>query len=287
VNEQVAQHRRRALALVAEVGIVAGVVVALLLVLVGVGALVAALVAVVAAAAVAALAWRRAEPAVLRAVGAVPADPEVHARLHNLVEGLCVSVGLPKPQVLVVDDPARNALVAAASPGQAALVVTTGLVDALTRVELEAVVARLLGSVRDGSAVPATVAVTTVGALTLVGDRAVARAGGSGELPALARLAYAGASLQARLLHAAVGEQADGLADRAAVGLTRYPPGLESALAKLAEGGTVVRRAGLATAHLWLAVPVDVSAPGARGELARRFDRHAPLTERIETLREY
>jgi heat shock protein HtpX len=37
------------------------------------------------------------------------ADPEQYARLHNLVEGLCIAAGLPKPRVYVIDDPAPNA----------------------------------------------------------------------------------------------------------------------------------------------------------------------------------
>jgi heat shock protein HtpX len=293
VNESVALHRRRALTLVAAVGIRVAVglmVVAVLvqLVLGGAVALVAIPIAIALGAVVAWWSLRRAEPTALRLTGAVAADPHHHARLHNLVEGICVSIGLPKPDLYVVDDPGRNALATGRSPRQASLVVTTGLLDALTRVELEGIVAQLLGRVRDGWVVPATVAVTTVGARVAAADRAIADApAAEGSLPPVAGLLLAGSSLQARALHRAVGGHPEGLADRAAIRLTRYPPGLLAALEKLEEGGTVVRTGGLATAHLWVASPLDVNLPGRRGELARQFDRHPPLAERIAALREY
>ena len=40
-----------------------------------------------------------------------PADPEEYPRLHNLVEGLCIASGLPKPDLYVIDDEACFALV--------------------------------------------------------------------------------------------------------------------------------------------------------------------------------
>jgi heat shock protein HtpX len=293
VNELVALRRRQVVVAVAAVGVgvSAGLVVAAVLLQLVVGspaALVGVPVAIVVGVAVAWWSLRRSEPTALRLSGAVPADPHEHARLHNLVEGICVSVGLPKPALYVVDDAGRNALATGRSPRHASLAVTTGLVEALNRVELEGIVAQLLGRVRDGWVAPATVAVTTVGARAAAADRAIAKAPApDGSVPLLARLLLADASLQAMTVHRVVGEHPEGLADRTAIELTRYPPGLLGALEKLEAGGTVVRSGGLATAHLWIASPLDVTGPGRRGELARLFDRHPPLAERIAALREY
>src|SRR5690242_17853793 len=60
---------------------------------------------------------------------AQPADPEVYKRLHNLVEGLCIASGLPKPRVYIVDDPAPNAFATGRNPQHAAIAVTTGLLE--------------------------------------------------------------------------------------------------------------------------------------------------------------
>ena len=47
---------------------------------------------------------------------AKPADPVEYARLHNLVEGLCIAAGLPKPRVYVINDPAPNAFATGRNP---------------------------------------------------------------------------------------------------------------------------------------------------------------------------
>src|SRR5947208_13091115 len=125
VSQEIAANKRRVTVLVVGevvvVGLIIGVLLALLvgwwaipvvLVLAGVGATVAG---------------RQATAAVIRRSGGVAADPERHARLHNLTEGLCGAAGVPKPALYVVDEPAPNALACGRSPRTAALVVTQGL----------------------------------------------------------------------------------------------------------------------------------------------------------------
>ena len=75
----------------------------------------------------------------LRMSRAVPADPVAYKRLHNLVEGLCIAGGLPKPRVYVINDPAPNAFATGRNPKNAAVAVTTGLLEKMNRVELEGV----------------------------------------------------------------------------------------------------------------------------------------------------
>ena len=65
----------------------------------------------------------------LAASRAKPADETEYRRYHNLVEGLCIAAGLPKPRLYVVDDPAPNAFATGRNPKHAALAVTTGLLD--------------------------------------------------------------------------------------------------------------------------------------------------------------
>ena len=68
-----------------------------------------------------------------------PASASEYPRLHNLVEGLCIAGGLPKPGVYIVDDPAPNAFATGRNPDHAAIAVTTGLLEQMNRVELEGV----------------------------------------------------------------------------------------------------------------------------------------------------
>jgi heat shock protein HtpX len=85
--------------------------------------------------------------------------------LHNLVEGLCIASGLPKPRVYIVDDPAPNAFATGRDPKHAAIAVTTGLLEKLNRVELEGVLAHELSHIRNYDILVSTLAVTLVGAI--------------------------------------------------------------------------------------------------------------------------
>jgi heat shock protein HtpX len=88
-------------------------------------------------------------------------------------------------------------------------------------------------------------------------------------------------------MQAAISRKRETLADVSACQMTRYPPGLISALEKLREDSTVTHSASTATAHLWIEQPM--SGVADRGKLSRMhsmFDTHPPLDERIELLRE-
>ena len=241
MHDQLAENKRRSLVLTAAFVLVVGTVVAAVLVLLGLG-LVGVLVAAVVAGGAALAAWWRSDQVALRLSRAQEADPVTYARLHNLVEGLCIASGLPKPRIHVIDDVAPNAFATGRSPQHAALAVTTGLLDQLNRVELEGVLAHELSHIKNADIVVATLAVTMVGLVT------------------------------PQLVPYAVGGRREPLADASAVEMTRYPPGLISALEKLRDDTRAVAVSPRATAHLW------IEAPGASAD--------PPIEERIAALRE-
>jgi len=300
MTDHIAANKRRAQLLVA--GFVAPIVV--LGVLVGLLAgnlLIGALVGVGVSALSAGTLYRQADAIALRVSRAVPADPEQHQRLHNLVDGLCVANGLPKPRVFVVADPAPNAFVVGLRPRNASLAVTTGLLDTMNRVELEGVVAYQLASVRSYDTLVATLAPVMLAPLALAGDLLTrlrwwngGRSAREGDRPersnpvaSLGLVLLALGSYSAAWLRAVVGSERVVLADLAACQMTRYPPGLLSALEKMRADSTVSHSATSATAHLWMAQPLSGTA--GDGPLAwahRRFDAHPPLDDRIAVLRE-
>lgn len=228
-----------AIVVVACAGLAAGAVIALpVLVVFG---LAAALVAVVVVAVAVAVAWWLAAGAiVLRLVGgAVPslADPGP-ARLANLVESVAVAVGVPEPALRVVEDPAPNALVTGPDARRSTLVVTSGLLDRLDRLALEAVVAQQLSIIRAGATHRRDVATAVLGTAGRV-------------IPPLGRLSASAAA-------------PDRGTDVAAVAVTRYPPGLVAALDAMAVGPQV--RSSAVVAPLWFA------PPGSSDELALRLE---------------
>ncbi|MCZ7526158.1 MAG: M48 family metalloprotease [Acidimicrobiia bacterium] len=94
------------------------------------------------------------------------------------------------------------------------------------------------------------------------------------------------APLIARIMQAAVSRRRESLADASAVKLTRYPPGLISALEKLRDDQTVVRSASKATAQLWIESPLDTEKGHRGARLNGLFSTHPPLEERIKALKE-
>jgi heat shock protein HtpX len=265
---------------------VAGLVVALVVVLIGTIA-----------------AYWKSDAVALAMSHARPADQVEHARLHNLVEGLCIAGGLPKPRVYIINDPAPNAFATGRNPQHAAVAVTTGLLAKMNRVELEGVLAHELSHVKNYDILVSTLAVTLVGVIVIMADFALRfmwwggprqrdrQSDSSGGPQAI--LALVGivllllAPLAARLMQLAVSRRREALADMSGVAMTRYPPGLIAALEKLKDDTTVVDSSSRATAHLWIESPLArTKEEGHLSRVNRLFETHPPLDERIEALKE-
>ena len=298
--EQIAANKRRTFLLIA--GFVALVMVSgvSIGVLTNQGTLGTA-IALVFAAVMAFTSYWKSDSIALAVSRAVPADPIEYQRLHNLVEGLCIAAGLPKPRVYVIHDSAPNAFATGRNPKNAAVAVTTGLLEKMNRVELEGVVAHELSHIKNYDILVSTIAVTLVGAIALMTDMAirmmwwnggrVSRDGDDeGGFNPLALIGFAMlilAPISAKVMQAAVSRRRETLADVSACQLTRYPPGLISALEKLREDSTVVHASTTATAHMWIEQPMSgVGDAGKLGWVHRLFDTHPPLEERIALLRE-
>ena len=236
----------------------------------------------------------------LRVAHARPADPVEYARYHNLVEGLCIASGLPKPRLYIVDDPAPNAFSTGRNPKHAAIAVTTGLLERMNRVELEGVLAHELSHIRNYDVLVMTLAVTMVGIIALLSDfflRIMFWTGGrggrdddNGNNPLGIVFAILGfvllifAPIIAALMQMAVSRRREYLADASGVLLTRYPPGLISALEKLKDDHTSTHFASKATAHLWIEEPLDKESNRGDTRWNHLFDTHPPIDDRIHAL---
>jgi Zn-dependent protease with chaperone function len=209
----VRDNRRRAAFLCLTPGLVAGVVVGIIVA--AAGLLVIGVVAlVVVALAVTLWGWHRAPGVVIRGLDARPSAGDDHPRLHNLVDGLCATMGLPRPAIWVVDSPVPNALSVGLDPARASLVVTSGLEDALTLVELEGVLAHELVHIKRQDTVVAGAAVASTAPLA----------------------SLRGTVWGAERVHRLVGLGREFAADQRAAAVVRYPPGIGSALDTMVAG---------------------------------------------------
>ena len=232
---------------------------------------------------------------VIATTGAKEATREVAPELHNIVENLAITAGLPKPRVYIVDSPQPNAFATGRDPEHAVVAVTTGILKLLNRTELEGVLAHELSHVGNRDMLVSTVAVVLVGFLQLLADmflRSMWWGGGrdrdnrSGGILLLVGIVLAIlAPIAATLMQLAISRKREFLADASGALLTRYPEGLASALEKLAQDHTPMRQANHAMAHLWLDDPYQ-GKEKKTSFLTTLFMTHPPLEERIKRLRD-
>jgi heat shock protein HtpX len=225
---------------------------------------------------------------------------EQEPRLHNIVEGLALAAGLPKPAVYVIEEKAPNAFATGRDPQHSSVAVTRGLLDSMNRVELEGVIAHEMSHIKDRDILLGTVVAALVGAVVLLaefmlrwlwwgGGRGGNRDEGEGRtffpLVILGMALAILAPFLAQVIKLAVSRGREYLADAEGALLTRYPPGLASALRKIAADTTPMRVANNATAHLWLNQPSRV--PGESNHWWENlFSTHPPIRERIRILEE-
>ena len=240
---------------------------------------------------------------VLASTGAREVTAEREPRLHNIVEGIAIAAGVPKPRVYVVPEQAPNAFATGRNPEHSSIAVTQGLLDTMNRVELEGVIGQEMSHVLDRDILVGTVVATVVGAAVLMseffmrswfwsgGRMGGRRDGGDGGGIIMLVLFAVGivllilAPLAGQLIKLSVSRNREYLADAQGVLLTRYPPGLISALEKIRDAPHAMRSANNATAHLWLEQPSRV--PGQEtSTMEKLFSTHPPIEERIQRLKE-
>ncbi len=240
-----AANRRKAMLLCLVPGGVVGVLLGIVLTVLGLP-LVGLGVLLVATAACAAWIWRTAPGIVQSALGAVPSREEDRPRLHNLVDGLCATMGLDRPAIAVIDSEVPNALALGRDSKSATLVVTSGLEGSLGLVELEGVLAHELVHIKRNDIVLSSAAV----------------------LVALPWAVLRGTPVGADTVHTLVGRGREFSADQRAALIVRYPAGIASALQVMSghavAGSTWPSAPGrIAALTRWLWVDPMVGAPAS------------------------
>jgi heat shock protein HtpX len=241
--------------------------------------------------------------AVLESANAVPidrADPRQHV-LDNVVEEMAIAGGLPKPAVYVIPDSDPNAFATGSGPEKSSIAVTSGLLDALNREELQAVVSHEMAHVRNYDVRLMTVVAALVGSVLLISDwgrrgigwggrRRSSRVGGGGifflVFLVLWIVSLVLAPLIARLVAMAVSREREYLADASGSELTRNPLALASALEKIDAAVAPTPSIKQGVAHLCIEDPRGRVVNEREGGWAELFATHPPIAKRIALLRE-
>lgn len=238
-----------------------------------------------------------------RMVNARPANPTVYIEKYFIdsVEGLVLACGLPTvPKCYVIDSPALNAFATGRDPQHSLVAVTTGLLAALDRQELEGVIAHEMSHVYNRDILLMGVAAVLVGGIAMFchvilrilfwggggGGRSSKsdRGGGCGPWGLVIALVFIIlAPVFANLLNLMISRKREFLADATAVKLTRNPDGLENALAKIAASPATMPFVESELSALFIDHPQKVEA--GNGWFATLFTTHPPVADRIAALK--
>jgi heat shock protein HtpX len=220
---------------------------------------------------------------ILEVVGAKEASEQEYKQLHDLMEGLTISSGMPKPDLYVQEDSKINAFATGRKPEDGKVCVTTGALEKLDKDELEGVLAHELSHIQNQDIMFMTVAVALIGVISILSELLLHSMffGGNDEAPPWAMAAGFAlailAPISARMVQLAMSRKREHLADASGAEMTRYPEGLASALEKIQDQKDSKMDVNKAVSHLYFSNPFK--------NKASFFSTHPPLEERVERLR--
>ncbi len=233
---------------------------------------------------------------VLSMYRAQPVEHNQNPELYHIVENLCITAGLPVPKIYIIPEFQPNAFATGRDAKHAVVAVTQGLLNRLSKTELQGVLAHELSHIGNKDMLLSTVVAILAGIVAMLANMflRVSFWGGRGRddnkgnagaiLAIVAIVAAILAPIAATLVQLAISRKREFLADADAALLTRYPEGLASALEKISADPTPMRIKNDAASSLFIESPYK----GKQKTLwfAKLFMTHPPVEERIAALRD-
>lgn len=219
----------------------------------------------------------------IASVGAKPADPHLYRQYYNSVEGLTLASGIPMPKLYIMNNPSINAFATGRNPEHAAVCVTTGSLQNLSKHEFEGVLAHELGHIANFDIRFMTLTTVLVGMIAIIAEvflRSLWIAKSDDDNRWGAILMVIGiifailAPIIVQLVQLAISRKREFVADASAVKFTRSPTGLINALRKIQHDKPM--RVPHAVAPLFMSDPFR--------KLSSLFSTHPPLEQRIQIL---
>jgi heat shock protein HtpX len=224
-----------------------------------------AMIALVVAAATNLFTYWNSDRMVLSAYGAHEVDASTAPELFNLVAELAGRAGLPMPRMFLMDNPQPNAFATGRNPQNAAVAVTTGLVQSLSREELAGVIAHELAHVKNHDTLLMTITATIAGAISMLAQFGMFFGGhrdnnsGPGIIGSIVMMILA--PLGAMLVQMAISRTREYAADNLGARIAGQPMWLASALVKIENAAHQVpnwdAERNPATAHLFIINPLS------------------------------
>jgi heat shock protein HtpX len=247
-----------------------------------------AMIALVVAAAMNLFSYWNSDKMVLSMHGAQEVDARVAPDLYRIVQELSQRAGLPMPRVYLMDNPQPNAFATGRNPEHAAVAVTTGLLNSLSREEAAGVIAHELAHIKNRDTLIMTITATIAGAISMLAQFGMFFGGnrdnnnGLGLIGTLAMVILA--PIAAMLVQMAISRTREYSADRMGAEIVGEPMWLASALQRIDNAAHQIPNEAAehnpATAHMFIINPLS----GQR--MDNLFSTHPATENRIAALRQ-
>ncbi len=233
--------------------------------------------------------WWNSDKMVLRMNGAEPVDEASAPELYALVRDLSQKAGLPMPKVYVMHTDQPNAFATGRDPAHAAVAVTTGIMNVLSREELAGVLAHELSHIKHRDTLIMTITATIAGAISMLANFAMFLGGGRdsrnnplGIVGVILMMILA--PLAAMLVQMAVSRTREYAADREGALICGHPEWLASALQKISAAAQAIpnprAEAHPEMAHLFIVNPLTGQG------MDNLFSTHPNTENRVAALME-
>ena len=212
-------------------------------------------------------------------------DERTAPDLVRLVRELAGRAGLPMPRVYLVDNPQPNAFATGRNPGHAAVAVTSGLLERLSREEVAGVIGHELAHVKNHDTLTMTITATIAGAISMLAQFGLFFGGnrdnnGLGLFGTLAMVILA--PIAAMIVQMAISRTREYAADELGAQIAGRPAALASALVKISGAAGAIENDSAerhpATAHLFIVNPLSGQA------MDNLFATHPSTENRIAAL---
>ena len=220
---------------------------------------------------------------VLRMYGAQQVTEADAPEFYNMVRRLASKAGLPMPKVYIIDEDQPNAFATGRNPEHGAVAATSGILNMLSREELEGVLAHELAHIKHRDILISTIAASIAGAISYLAHMAFfftgSRYDDDGPSPIATIVMMIVAPIAAFLVQMAISRSREFGADEGGAGICGHPRFLANALRKMDMASKQIPMdANPATSHMFIVNPLT------GGGIMKLFSTHPPIEERIARL---
>jgi len=221
-----------------------------------------------------------------------PVRREEEFNLYTVTENLSIAAQIPTPKIYLCEDRSLNAFATGRDPDHASICITRGLLEKLDRNELAGVIGHEMSHIKNYDTRLFAIVAILIGSLAILSRFFLhsrrwrgSRKEETGNLFLLLGLILAILSpVISQLIKLAISRKREYFADSGSVMLTRQPSGLIGALEKISQNDRPLKTANNAMAHFYIANPFKTN--GHIHGLAKLFNTHPPIEERIRELKE-